>query len=114
MKSSKFLDRYRDQYGSGGDGAGFDRSGQPAPRGGHRPRTKTPSVDFDVMPDYESSSHDASNGYAKGMKVRHPTFGVGSIYAVEGDGDMQKVSVVFHDQTFKKFVVKYARLEIVG
>jgi DNA helicase-2/ATP-dependent DNA helicase PcrA len=47
------------------------------------------------------------------MRVRHPTFGTGSIYEVEGSGEMQKVSVIFHDQTFKKFVVKYARLEII-
>ncbi|MGZ3721951.1 MAG: ATP-dependent helicase [Bdellovibrionales bacterium] len=113
MKSSKFLDRYRDQYGSP-SAEGFDRSNQPAPRGGHRPsKGKSPVPDFDVMPDYENSSHDASNGYSKGMRVRHPTFGVGSVYQVEGDGEMQKVSVVFHDQTFKKFVVKYARLEIL-
>jgi len=25
----------------------------------------------------------------------------------KGQGEMQKVSVIFHDQTFKKFVVKY-------
>ncbi len=36
------------------------------------------------------------------MRVRHPTFGVGSIYQVEGDGEMQKVSVVFNDQTFQE------------
>jgi DNA helicase-2/ATP-dependent DNA helicase PcrA len=72
-------------------------------------------MDFDVMPDYENSSNENTGPleYAKGMRVRHPTFGVGSVYQVEGSGEMQKVSVVFLDQTFKKFVVKYARLEIV-
>ena len=72
------------------------------------------SVDFDEMPDYEGRSKSATGkDYQKGMRVRHPTFGVGSIYQVEGNGEMQKVSVVFHDQTFKKFVVKYARLEVL-
>lgn len=70
-----------------------------------------PNMDFDVMPDYEGTSE--ARDYQKGMRVRHPTFGVGNIYQVEGNGEMQKVSVVFHDQTFKKFVVKYARLEII-
>ena len=70
--------------------------------------------EFDVMPDYENSGDEGGvQGYSKGMRVRHPTFGVGNIFQVEGDGEMQKVSVVFHDQTFKKFVVKYARLEIL-
>ena len=32
---------------------------------------------------------------------------------VEGSGEMQKVSVLFQDHTSKKFVVKYARLEII-
>jgi DNA helicase-2/ATP-dependent DNA helicase PcrA len=109
LNRPKFLDRYRDQYG----GEGFDRSHQPAPRGARKPYSKAPVSDFDVMPDYENSSHEPGSGYAKGMRVRHPTFGVGSIYQVEGDGEMQKVSVVFQDQTFKKFVVKYARLEIL-
>ncbi len=74
------------------------------------------SADFDQMPDYENSfasSDSASRGYSKGMRVRHPTFGVGSVFQVEGDGEMQKVSVLFHDKTFKKFVIKYARLEIL-
>ncbi len=69
---------------------------------------------FDVMPDYESSVGQVNTeGFSKGMRVRHPTFGVGSVYQVEGGGEMQKVSVIFQDQTFKKFVAKYARLELV-
>jgi len=75
----------------------------------------------EVFPDYESaSSNDYANdeidgglSYSKGMRVRHPTFGVGSIFAVEGSGEMQKVSVMFQDQTVKKFVAKYARLDRV-
>lgn len=52
-----------------------------------------------------------SESYQPGMKVKHPTFGAGSIYATEGTGDQLKVSVMFRDNTIKKFVVKYARLE---
>jgi DNA helicase-2/ATP-dependent DNA helicase PcrA len=47
------------------------------------------------------------------MRVKHPTFGIGSVFETEGAGDMLKVSVLFSDQTIKKFVVKYARLEIL-
>lgn len=51
------------------------------------------------------------SGYTKGQKVRHPTFGAGSIFATEGAGDTLKISVLFQDNTIKKFVAKYARLE---
>lgn len=52
-----------------------------------------------------------SSGYEKGQRVRHPTFGAGSIFAAEGSGDDLKISVLFQDNTIKKFVAKYARLE---
>ncbi len=54
-----------------------------------------------------------SSGFDKGQRVRHPTFGVGSIFASEGSGDDLKISVLFQDNTIKKFVAKYARLEKV-
>ncbi len=79
-----------------------------------RNRARAASSDFDTQdfPDYESG--DARGGaLSKGMRVRHPTFGVGTVYATEGTGDMFKVSVMFTDNTVKKFVVKYARLERV-
>lgn len=78
-----------------------------------RPSGAPASMEFDVMPDYESSSHESGAGFQKGMRVRHPTFGVGAIYQVEGSGEMQKVSVQFQDRTLKKFVAKYARLEVI-
>lgn len=67
----------------------------------------------DPFPDYEAGDSQLSAGYKKGMKVKHPTFGIGSIFETEGSGEQQKVSVLFADQTIKKFVAKYARLERV-
>lgn len=115
-----FLDRYREKYGGGEDAQETLRNLRPYGATDMRPTRRRPSSggggggggDFDQMPDYENASQDG-RGYEKGMRVRHPTFGVGAIYEVEGTGEMQKVSVVFHDQTYKKFVVKYARLEII-
>ena len=68
------------------------------------------------FPDYEFESQSFAESapgadYNKGQKVKHPTFGVGTIFSVEGAGDQTKVGVMFSDQTIKKFVVKYARLE---
>lgn len=54
-----------------------------------------------------------NSGYNKGQRVRHPTFGVGSIFSTEGAGDSLKISVLFQDNTIKKFIAKYARLEKV-
>lgn len=52
-----------------------------------------------------------ATGLGRGTKIRHPTFGAGVIYETEGEGDQQKITVMFDDRTVKKFVAKYARLE---
>jgi DNA helicase-2/ATP-dependent DNA helicase PcrA len=67
----------------------------------------------DPFPDYENAgnTHDSVNEYQKGLKVKHPTFGVGSVLATEGSGQSMKIKVVFSDNSVKKFVAKYARLE---
>ena len=84
---------------------------------GSSPRYRNSSQnDFDQRtPDYDADEFGmesgAGAGFQKGQRVRHPTFGVGSIFQTEGSGDQQKVSVLFSDQTIKKFVAKYARLE---
>ncbi len=67
----------------------------------------------DSFDDFDDTYFDEDSGFAKGMRVKHPTFGVGSIHQVEGKGDNQKVSVVFKNNSVKKFVVKFARLERV-
>lgn len=61
----------------------------------------------------KAPSNQPSSAYTKGKKVRHPTFGVGQVFEVEGSGEDLKVSVLFQDRTIKKFVAKYARLEPV-
>ena len=84
----------------------------------HRPRIFSNATRFDndidfggdnsdPFPDYESGD----NSFPKGSRVKHPTFGIGSILNSEGSGEMQKVSVVFSDHSVRKFVIKYARLE---
>jgi DNA helicase II / ATP-dependent DNA helicase PcrA len=103
IRRPKFLERYQSQYGT------------ERPKLSLVPSPSSSSVEFDSIPEYENFADEPGLGadYQKGMRVRHPTFGVGNIYSVEGSGEMQKVSVVFQDKTFKKFVAKYARLEIV-
>lgn len=87
-------------------------SSESVPKAGRHPLMNAPGEDF---PDYESGSdsfdENAGPTYRKGMRVRHPSYGVGEIFQVEGQGAETRVSVVFADRTVKKFVAKYARLE---
>jgi DNA helicase II / ATP-dependent DNA helicase PcrA len=47
-----------------------------------------------------------------GRKVRHPTYGTGTVVGVEGDDDDRRVSVSFPGRGTKKFVERYAQLEL--
>lgn len=89
---------------------GFGQSSSPRSQAGVERRKGWDVDDAQAFPDDDVPS-SGGDGFRKGMKVRHPTFGVGSVYATEGSGEQLKVSVLFADQTIKKFVVKYARLE---
>ena len=66
------------------------------------------------FPEYENFSDEfnSEQNFQKGMKVRHPKFGVGSIYQLEGQGEKQKISVMFKDdRRIRKFMGQYAQLE---
>jgi len=103
--------RFVSRYGSSSYDESSDYS---SPRWGSTTgRNKARREAFDEsqdFPDYENDGGSAEP-FTKGMRVRHPTFGAGTVYATEGTGDNFKVSVMFTDNTVKKFVVKYARLE---
>jgi DNA helicase-2/ATP-dependent DNA helicase PcrA len=46
-----------------------------------------------------------------GRRVRHATYGVGTIVGVEGDDEDRRVSVSFPGRGTKKFIERYAQLE---
>jgi DNA helicase-2/ATP-dependent DNA helicase PcrA len=46
-----------------------------------------------------------------GRKVRHPTYGTGTVVGVEGDDEDRRVSVSFPGRGTKKFIERYAQLE---
>jgi len=46
-----------------------------------------------------------------GQRVRHPTYGLGTIIAVDGEGDDRKLTVSFTDYGTKKLLERYAQLE---
>jgi len=77
---------------------------------------KSTTSSYDAFPDYENFSDDSESSkgtYRKGMKVRHPVFGAGSIFQVEGSGENTKISILFSNQTVKKFIAKHANLTII-
>ncbi len=98
--------RFANQYGS--------TFGQTA-SGSYGMKSHSETDDVQHFSDDEDYSQIAQSGsgYTKGQRVRHPTFGTGSIFSLEGSGSDLKISVLFQDQTIKKFVAKYARLEKV-
>lgn len=111
IKRPAFLDRFAAKYGSGTSGESASAA-----------RPSSPKRD-ETFPNYENEfSEDSFGGddesetteLRRGQRVRHPIFGVGSVFQVEGHGDQQKVSVLFADQSLKKFMVKHARLQVVG
>jgi DNA helicase-2/ATP-dependent DNA helicase PcrA len=126
IKRPKFLDSMRGKSTNSWTPRGVDDDQDDFYSSGRNNRLKTakPNNVF-AFPNYENSSGQDSNNaddefdstptkpadsFTKGMRVRHPIFGVGSIFQVEGSGDSQKVTVLFADQAVKKFLAKQARL----
>ncbi|MCB9071982.1 MAG: UvrD-helicase domain-containing protein [Bdellovibrionaceae bacterium] len=112
QKRPQFMNRYSNSsnYGSTDN---FDDS-KPS-RNGFSNRSAS-SAQNDVFPDYENLSDSYSDNpspYRKGAQVRHPVFGAGSIFQVEGTGDSMKVSILFRDKSLKKFIVKHANLTFI-
>jgi DNA helicase-2/ATP-dependent DNA helicase PcrA len=55
--------------------------------------------------------YEGEEGLRVGSRVRHGTFGVGTVRQVEGAGEKQKVTVVFGSVGAKKLLLKFAGLE---
>ena len=80
--------------------------GQPAPSGA-APKPSRAGVSFGRTAIKRGASADPMLG----RKVRHPSYGVGTIVAVEGDDEDRRVSVSFPGRGTKKFIERYAQLE---
>ncbi len=116
QQSSRFMQRYAESARSGYQGAGGQAYGN-SPRNFRRPGAGKKD-DHHEHPSYEDFSDEvfddsADASFKKGMRIRHPTFGIGTIFKTDGTGDAMDVSVVFGDNSVKKFRAKYARLERV-
>ncbi len=63
------------------------------------------------FPSYEDEDQSSATGLRAGLRVRHKQFGVGTILAVEEQGDDTRVTVKFNTVGTKKLVARYAALE---
>jgi DNA helicase-2/ATP-dependent DNA helicase PcrA len=82
-------------------------------RGETRPAQTTPRRQPAAQPSFGRSAakRGADANPMLGRKVRHPSFGVGTIVGVEGDDEDRRVSVSFPGRGTKKFIERYAQLE---
>ena len=55
--------------------------------------------------------YDNEDGLRVGARVKHATFGVGTVQRLEGAGEGQKATVLFGSVGRKKLILKFAGLE---
>jgi DNA helicase-2/ATP-dependent DNA helicase PcrA len=123
IKRPAFLDRYAEKFSHPSRPSDNEYSSGSAKAYSSSTRNVHSNESANVFPNYEddqfseasfeSAPRSSGVGLSRGDRVRHPIFGVGSIFQVEGSGESQKVSVLFQDKSLKKFMVKNARLEKV-
>jgi DNA helicase-2/ATP-dependent DNA helicase PcrA len=86
--------------------------------GGTRARTRRSagggraSGETELDYSYAQPSPDGSGELAPGLSVRHPIFGRGTVLAVIGAGDGQKLRIQFERAGVKTIVVRFANLEL--
>jgi DNA helicase-2/ATP-dependent DNA helicase PcrA len=64
-----------------------------------------------TKPKLDPPAPTGKTGLRQGARVRHPKYGVGTVFRREGDGDDAKITVQFQQHGVKKLVEKFAQLE---
>jgi DNA helicase-2/ATP-dependent DNA helicase PcrA len=112
--------RYEDESQDSGGGAktyAAQRFGQKRPSPGSGPLDNTAAFfgkggnKYGSRPKVDIPAPTGKTGLGKGIKVRHPKYGEGVIFAREGDGEDAKLTVQFKSHGMKKLVEKFAQLE---
>jgi DNA helicase II / ATP-dependent DNA helicase PcrA len=85
---------------------------------GNRPRTpqqyppqQSSTSRYSTKPPASSASATAKKNSLVGKRVRHASYGLGTIISVEGEGEDRRLTVSFPDHGAKKFVERYANLQ---
>jgi DNA helicase-2/ATP-dependent DNA helicase PcrA len=72
---------------------------------------KVPSAARPGRPKLDVPEPTGKTGLRQGARVRHPKYGIGTVFRREGDGDDAKITVQFQQHGVKKLVEKFAQLE---
>ncbi len=91
------------------------KSRTPVPASSRPAARSTPSSPSPVpgKPNWAPLGIVSAGGLRAGMRVRHPSYGTGTVLRIEGEGDQTKITVSFPGQGLKKMVEKFANLRIV-
>ena len=102
--------RYEDDPDAASEGYGYRRQQSSYSRYPSKYGTNAPTA-----PSYGRSKSPAREGSATksliGTRVRHSTYGVGTIIGVEGEGEDRKFTVSFQNHGPKKLLERYANLQ---
>jgi DNA helicase-2/ATP-dependent DNA helicase PcrA len=72
---------------------------------------KIPTGQNFTRPKIDPPAPTGKTGLRQGSRVRHPKYGVGTVFRREGDGDDARITVQFQQHGVKKLVEKFAQLE---
>jgi DNA helicase-2/ATP-dependent DNA helicase PcrA len=105
---NRFTNRGSSRPASGGSSidniaAFFAARGQKPPAGAAKPASSRPKLDL--------PEPTGKTGLRQGSRVRHPKYGIGTVFRREGEGDDAKITVQFQQHGVKKLVEKFAQLE---
>ena len=56
---------------------------------------------------------ESKSGIAAGAKVKHKTFGVGTVVQIKGQGDSMEATIAFESQGIKKVMIAYEPIEAI-
>ena len=74
---------------------------------------KIPAGQNFTHPKIDLPAPTGKTGLRQGSRVRHPKYGVGTVFRREGDGDDARITVQFQQHGVKKLVEKFAQLEAI-
>ncbi|MBI5047393.1 MAG: UvrD-helicase domain-containing protein [Deltaproteobacteria bacterium] len=80
----------------------YNRPVSPFARVGIKERGEEPRIVYDEMPE--------NDPWKIGMRIKHPSFGIGIIKAKEGIGEDAKLTIMFQSMGPKKLIAKYVSL----
>ncbi|MFQ5586390.1 MAG: ATP-dependent helicase, partial [Thermodesulfobacteriota bacterium] len=78
------------------------------------PQGQSSDEPYYTMEESQADEWHEGSLWRRGMRVRHPSFGLGRIERCEGSGETAKLTVTFATFGKKKLIAKYASLTPVG